>query len=208
MKLNLTEPQQELGIVAIVISFLLIVITTLHFATAPKVEAPSEPREKHPINPTFYGNQDLPKTHNHDKNKIYIYKLEQRKEMDVIKVEEKKEIASRGEEVHKSFGVEATAYTAFCDTGCVGVTRVGIDVSQTIYYKGKRIIAVDPKVVPLHSIVKVEYDDESFLAYAADTGGNIKKFRIDILVETKQEAIEFGRRMAELTIVREGKGDS
>jgi soluble lytic murein transglycosylase-like protein len=84
MKLNLTEPQKELGILAIAISLLLIVITTLHFATAPKVEAPSEPRKKDKINPTFYSKQDLPKTHNHDKNKIYIYKLEQRKEVEVI----------------------------------------------------------------------------------------------------------------------------
>src|SRR5690606_1324618 len=44
---------------------------------------------------------------------------------------------------------EATFYTAFCPTGCTGITATGIDVRNTIYYEGKRIIAVDPKVIPL-----------------------------------------------------------
>jgi soluble lytic murein transglycosylase-like protein len=84
MKLNLNEPQQEIGIVAIAISFLLVVISTLYLATASKVEAPSEPREKNKIKPTYFTTEELLKPDNYDKNKIYIYKLEQKKETEVI----------------------------------------------------------------------------------------------------------------------------
>src|SRR5690606_31509225 len=78
----------------------------------------------------------------------------------------------------KTIKAVATAYTAFCDTGCIGVTKTGYDVSNTVYYEDKRVIAVDPKVIPLHSIVEVTYGDESFKAVALDTGGDIKNTRI------------------------------
>jgi 3D (Asp-Asp-Asp) domain-containing protein len=202
MNLKLSKNQQEIGIVAIAISLLLIVITTLHLAIVSKVEAPSEPREKNKLKPTFYGVEELPKPNNYNKTKINIYK---EKEVEVVKVEEKKEIASRGEEVYKSFGVTATAYTSKCK-GCIGITKTGKDVRNTVHHKGHRIVAVDPNVIPLHSIVKVKVGDESFLAYALDTGGAIKGHKLDLLVETKSEAFEFGRQTVEVTIMREGKG--
>lgn len=85
-----------------------------------------------------------------------------------------------------SINVEATAYTAFCDTGCIGVTATGLDVSSTIYTPdGYRVIAVDPSVIALGSIVKVTLDNgDSFEAKAEDTGGDIRGNRIDILVES------------------------
>jgi 3D (Asp-Asp-Asp) domain-containing protein len=87
----------------------------------------------------------------------------------------------------------STAYTAFCDTGCGGVTRLGAyDVSNTIYYQGKRIIAVDPNVIPLGSLVVVDTGQKKFEAVAMDTGGAIKGNRIDILVKTKNKARNFG----------------
>ncbi len=73
-----------------------------------------------------------------------------------------------------SINVVATAYTAFCSSGCIGKTRTGYDVSSTSYFKGKRIIAVDPKIIPLNSLVEVSYKGNSFQAYAIDTGGDIK----------------------------------
>jgi len=84
--------------------------------------------------------------------------------------------------------VEATAYTAFCNSGCIGITRTGYDVSNTIYYEGMRIIAVDPEVIPLHSIVEVKTENETFTAIALDTGGLIKGNIIDILMTTTNEA--------------------
>ena len=94
---------------------------------------------------------------------------------------------------------EATAYTSQCD-GCIGITKTGVDVRNTIYNeKGQRIIAVDPNVIPLGSLVEVRLENgKTFVAEAADTGGAIKGKRIDILVETKKQAYQFGRQTVEV----------
>src|SRR5699024_8040998 len=56
--------------------------------------------------------------------------------------------------------VEATFYTAMCDTGCTGTTATGLNVKDTIYTdEGNRIIAVDPSVIPLGSKVKIIFED-------------------------------------------------
>lgn len=106
-----------------------------------------------------------------------------------------------------SINVEATAYTAFCDTGCIGVTATGLDVSSTIYTPdGYRVIAVDPSVIALGSIVKVTLvNGDSFEAKAEDTGGDIRGNRIDILVESRDEAYRLGRQSASIEIISEGK---
>lgn len=94
---------------------------------------------------------------------------------------------------------EATAYTSRCG-GCIGITKTGIDVRNTIYNeKGQRIIAVDPNVIPLGSLVEVRLENgQTFVAEAADTGGAIKGKRIDILVDTKKQAYQFGRQPVEV----------
>ena len=101
-----------------------------------------------------------------------------------------------------SITVEATAYTAFCDTGCIGVTATGIDVSNTIYHDGSRIIATDPNVIPLGSDVILTLQDGSKIeATANDTGGAIKGNRIDLLVATVDDAMQFGRQEVSIEIV-------
>lgn len=100
--------------------------------------------------------------------------------------------------------MQMTSYTAFCNTGCTGVTAIGVNVKNTIYYKGYRVIAVDPRVIPLHSIVRVDTPSGSFQAYAADTGGAIKGNVIDLLVESKQVARKNGRQMVTVTVLKEG----
>lgn len=100
-----------------------------------------------------------------------------------------------------TFTVEATAYIAFCDTGCTGVTATGYDVKNTILYEGIRIIAVDPNVIPLHTIVTVTLPNgNSFPAIALDTGGAIQGNRVDLLVATHEEAIAFGRQALQITL--------
>jgi len=96
---------------------------------------------------------------------------------------------------------EATFYTAFCPTGCTGVTATGIDVSNTIYHEDKRIIAVDPNVIPLGSHVRVTLEDgTSFEATALDVGGDIQGNRIDILVKTREEAYRLGRQKVRVEV--------
>jgi len=101
--------------------------------------------------------------------------------------------------VDKTF--EATFYTAFCPTGCTGVTATGVDVSKSIYHEGKRIIAVDPNVIPLGSHVRVTLaDGTSFEATAQDVGGDIRGDRIDILVKTREEAYRLGRQKVRVEV--------
>lgn len=95
--------------------------------------------------------------------------------------------------------VEATAYVSFCDTGCIGITATGTDVRNNIYHdSGLPIIAVDPKVIPLGSLVEI--NGKKFIA--DDTGGSIKGHRIDILVDTHDtsKAFEFGRQTMDIKV--------
>jgi 3D (Asp-Asp-Asp) domain-containing protein len=99
---------------------------------------------------------------------------------------------------------EATAYVALCDTGCIGITKTGIDVRNTTTHEGKRIIAVDPSVIPLGSSVEIRLaDGTTFEATAQDTGGVIRGNRLDLLVSTEDLAWQFGRQTVEVRIIEE-----
>lgn len=80
-------------------------------------------------------------------------------------------------------------YAHVCGDGD-GLTATGIPVAPGM-------VAVDPDVIPLGSTVII--DGQEYLA--ADTGGAIKGNRIDIAVETHQEALELGTRTAEVWVV-------
>lgn len=94
----------------------------------------------------------------------------------------------------QSMTMEATAYTAKCD-GCTGVTATGIDLNAD---SNKKVIAVDPSVIPLGSRVHVEGYGE---AIAGDTGGDIKGNRIDVHLPTKDAAYGFGRQSVNVTVL-------
>lgn len=96
-----------------------------------------------------------------------------------------------------SFTVEASGFTAL-DGAQSGVTATGIDVRGTSTYNGMGIIAVDPNVIPLWSIVSIE-GYGTFIAL--DTGGYIKGNRIDVLFGSVSEALYFGRRNVTVTIL-------
>nr|WP_147803079.1 peptidoglycan-binding protein [Alkalicoccus halolimnae]TXF86579.1 peptidoglycan-binding protein [Alkalicoccus halolimnae] len=94
----------------------------------------------------------------------------------------------------ETINVEATAYTAFCN-GCSGVTATGIDLRSN---PNQKVIAVDPDVIPLGSTVHVEGYGT---AVAGDTGGAINGNKIDLFMPERSDAIDFGRRSLEVTIV-------
>ena len=97
-----------------------------------------------------------------------------------------------------SFVMETTYYVSACE-GCSGITAAGYDVRGTIYANGYRVVAVDPWLIPLGTIVYVETPYESFYAVAGDTGGAIQGNRLDILVGTHWEAINKGRHYVTVT---------
>lgn len=94
----------------------------------------------------------------------------------------------------KTISVSATAYTAKCD-GCSGVTSTGVDLNAN---PNAKVIAVDPSVIPLGTKVHVEGYG---YATAADVGGAIKGNKIDVHVPTKDEAMNWGVRTVNVTIV-------
>ncbi len=94
----------------------------------------------------------------------------------------------------KEFYVTATAYTPNCN-GCSGVSASGINLNSNSNLK---VIAVDPSVIPLGTKVWVEgYGN----AIAGDTGGAIKGKKIDVLVQTKQQANNWGRKKVRIKIL-------
>ncbi|HLR79523.1 MAG TPA: ubiquitin-like domain-containing protein [Bacillota bacterium] len=94
----------------------------------------------------------------------------------------------------KELTMTASAYTASCE-GCSGLTSTGIDLSKN---PNKKVIAVDPSVIPLGSKVWVEGYGT---AIAADTGGNIVGNRIDLHFPSKQAANGFGVKEVKVKIL-------
>lgn len=94
----------------------------------------------------------------------------------------------------ETVSASATAYSASCN-GCSGVTSTGVDLNED---PGKKVIAVDPDVIPLGSEVYVEGYG---YATAEDTGGDIEGNRIDLHVPSEEEALEWGSQNVDVTIV-------
>lgn len=106
----------------------------------------------------------------------------------------------REEEAEQIQGVKmtvtATAYTAECD-GCSGITYTGVNLLKN---RQAKVIAVDPKVIPLGSKVYVEGYG---YARAEDIGSAIKGNRIDIHLPTKKEAYAWGVREVTITLLHD-----
>lgn len=101
---------------------------------------------------------------------------------------------SQGQPNGKVLRMRATAYTADC-SGCSGITSTGMNLKAN---KNAKVIAVDPKIIPLGSKVWVEGYG---YAVAADTGGSIRGHRIDVHVPTKADAHRFGIKTVKVVIV-------
>ncbi|MFK2826373.1 3D domain-containing protein [Bacillus sp. B190/17] len=95
----------------------------------------------------------------------------------------------------KVLTVRATAYTASCK-GCSGVTATGINLKKN---PNAKVIAVDPRVIPLGTKVYVEGYGE---AIAGDKGGAIKGNKIDVHVPTKKHAYRWGVRTVKVKILK------
>lgn len=118
--------------------------------------------------------------------------------------EKKKQQESKNTYESNWMTFEASYFTAKC-TGCSGFTKLEIDVRNTIYYKGMRIVAVDPSVIPLGSVVEIQTSYDTFTAFAGDTGGAIKGRKLDVLVSSKKEAIALGRHNVKVRIISKGE---
>ena len=103
--------------------------------------------------------------------------------------------------VEKSYGydgdyvavmtMEATAYLP-SDGGGYGITATGIPATYGV-------AAVDPAIIPLGSRLYIPGYGE---AIAADTGGAIYGYRIDLCMESYSECMNFGRRDVTVYVLR------
>ncbi|WP_252188719.1 cell wall-binding protein EntB [Bacillus mycoides] len=131
----------------------------------------------------------------------------QAREIEKAKEEAKAKEATKTQEVSKNntqsakreLTVVATAYTADpSENGTYGgrvLTAMGHDLTAN---PNMRIIAVDPKVIPLGSKVWVEGYGE---AIAGDTGSAIKGNRIDVLMGSKSKAMNWGRQTVKVKVL-------
>ncbi|PDZ53515.1 enterotoxin, partial [Bacillus cereus] len=123
------------------------------------------------------------------------------REIAKAKEEERAKEASKNniQSAKRELTVVATAYTADpSENGTYGgrvLTAMGHDLTAN---PNMRIIAVDPKVIPLGSKVWVEGYGE---AIAGDTGSAIKGNRIDVLMGSKSKAMNWGRQTVKVKIL-------
>jgi uncharacterized protein YabE (DUF348 family) len=95
----------------------------------------------------------------------------------------------------KELYVQSSAYTAYCD-GCSGYTSWGgINLRAN---PDKKVIAVDPRVIPLGSKVWVEGYG---YAIAADQGSAIKGNKIDVFFPSRTQALNWGRKSVVIRIL-------
>lgn len=111
------------------------------------------------------------------------------------KVAKKAPSRSDNDTILKEITVSASAYTAGCN-GCSGITSTGINLKKNPDLK---VIAVDPRVIPLGSKVYVEGYG---YAIAGDTGGAIKGNKIDVFIPTKSGALNWGRKTVKIKVFK------
>lgn len=85
--------------------------------------------------------------------------------------------------------------TAYCDHG---FTASGV-------YVREGIVAGDPRILPLGSVIDIKVDDQVLEKYEVmDTGGKIKGYIIDIWMATCEEAVQFGYRDVRVRVRERG----
>lgn len=92
----------------------------------------------------------------------------------------------------RTLQMESTAYSC-AESVNTYFTAMGIDLRQN-----PQVIAVDPSVIPLGSMVEVSGYG---IAIAGDTGGAIKGNIIDCHFPTEEQCIQWGRRSVTVTII-------
>ena len=81
--------------------------------------------------------------------------------------------------------------TAYCLSGH---TASGIGVRPGI-------IAADPRVLPIGTVVHLRAGSYTGIYTVMDTGGRIKGRIVDVYVPTRKEAIQFGRRQVKIKVI-------
>ena len=75
-----------------------------------------------------------------------------------------------------------------CGSSADGITASGYSVLTN----GGALVAADPRVLPLGSLVSVPGYDDGGVVPVLDTGGAIKGNRLDVLYPTHELAVQWG----------------
>jgi len=84
--------------------------------------------------------------------------------------------------------------TAYCD---LGITFSGV-------YVQRGIVAGDPRILPIGSVIEVKAGGYSGIFVVLDTGRLIKGRIIDLFLPEYEEAIQFGRQQVSVKVIRYG----
>ena len=127
-----------------------------------------------------------------------------------VKAVSYKELAENNPPTEYKQVIEATA-TAYClcqkccgkspSSPGYGVTASGLKI---VPGTGMKVIAVDPKVIPLGSKVYVQGLNGAWdygYAVAGDTGGAIKSMKIDLYMDSHEETLSWGRKKVNIYVV-------
>lgn len=114
---------------------------------------------------------------------------------------EEAEPVKEEEPVEETFWMDLGTFeiTAYCTGPCCS-SGTGITASGTVATVG-RTIGVDPDLIPLGSTVKILFEDGTEHTFIAeDTGSAIKGNIIDLLLDSHEEALQFGRQTCQVFI--------
>ena len=90
--------------------------------------------------------------------------------------------------------VQVFEATAYCD---FGITHSGL-------LARRGMVAADPQILPIGSVIEIEAGDYSGIYTVMDTGGVVKGRLIDIYMPNHEEAIQFGRQKVKIHVLRRG----
>lgn len=99
--------------------------------------------------------------------------------------------APRTSRLGNGHSFEATAYSLRGRTASGELTRSGM-------------VAADPKVLPLGSVVEIQAGHYSGVYVVRDTGAKVKGNLVDVWLPSYKAARQFGRRSVKLTVLKYG----
>lgn len=95
--------------------------------------------------------------------------------------------------------MEVTAYSP--DARSCGKFADGLTATlHSVHTNGHALVAADPRILPMGSMVSVPGYDEGRIVPVLDVGSAIKGYRLDVLFPTHKQARRWGRQWLEVTI--------
>lgn len=99
----------------------------------------------------------------------------------------------------KSIDMLVTAYSP--DAKSCGDSADGITATlHSVHTNGFKLVASDPKVLPMGSMLSIPGYGEDMIVPVLDVGGKIKGNRLDVLFPTHEQALTWGARCLKVTV--------